>query len=52
MTDKLPDNARYIVMIKPEDDEDLQTLFNEVKRALRDYPDRPVIAIIHRKDPS
>jgi|RhiMetStandDraft_4_1073278.scaffolds.fasta_scaffold3850882_1 hypothetical protein len=50
MNDKLPENARYVAIIKP-DDEDLRTFFQLIKKQLQDYPDRPLVAIVLREMP-
>jgi len=46
----LPDNARYAAIINP-DETDLKGFFDLMRRQLREYPDRPLVAIIYRKMP-
>lgn len=46
----LPDNARYVAVIGP-DETDLKEFFDLMRKQLREYPDRPLVAIIYRKMP-
>lgn len=45
------DNARYLAIIKPGD-EDLADFFRLIKTEMREFPGRPIVAIIYQVHPS